>query len=48
LFAGQPVVESNLRLAEASRHTRFPLCRETVDQVIGMVHVKDLLWLIHA
>jgi len=47
LFAGQPV-ESNLRIAEASRHTRFPLCRETVDQVIGMVHVKDLLWLIHA
>ena len=41
-------VESNLKIAEASRHTRFPLCRNTVDQVIGMVHIKDLLWLIHA
>jgi CBS domain containing-hemolysin-like protein len=40
--------DSNLRTAEASRHTRFPLCRGTVDQVIGMVHVKDLLWQIHA
>lgn len=47
LFMGQPA-ESNLRIAEASRHTRFPLCRETIDQVIGMVHMKDLLWLIHA
>jgi len=47
LLVGHPV-ESNLKIAEASRHTRFPLCRETVDQVIGMVHIKDLLWLIHA
>ena len=47
LFAEHPI-ESNLKLAEASRHTRFPLCRETIDQVIGMVHVKDLLWQIHA
>lgn len=47
LFAEEPV-ELNLRVAEASRHTRFPLCRKTVDQVIGMVHVKDLLWQIHA
>ncbi|MCI0418262.1 MAG: hemolysin family protein [Acidobacteria bacterium] len=47
LYAEQSA-ESNLRTAEASRHTRFPLCRETMDQVIGMVHVKDLLWQIHA
>jgi len=47
LFVGHSV-ESNLRTAEASGHTRFPLCRDTVDKVIGMVHVKDLLWQIHS
>jgi CBS domain containing-hemolysin-like protein len=47
LFTGNPI-ESSLKVAEASRHTRFPLCRETIDRVIGMVHVKDLLWQMHA
>lgn len=47
LFVGHSI-ESNLKIAETSRHTRFPLCRETVDQVMGMIHVKDLLWQIHA
>lgn len=47
LFVDQPV-EASLRIAEASRHTRFPLCRGSIDQVIGMVHIKDLLWHIHA
>ena len=47
LLVGQPIDE-NLRIAETTRHTRFPLCRETMDQVMGMVHVKDLLWLIHS
>ncbi len=42
LFADQPM-EASLRIAQASRHTRFPLCRGSIDHVIGMVHIKDLL-----
>ena len=35
-------VEENLRLARGSGHTRFPLCRGSLDQAIGLVHIKDL------
>ncbi|MBL8271136.1 TerC family protein [Steroidobacter sp.] len=27
-----------------SGHSRFPVCRGTVDSVIGVVHAEDLLW----
>ena len=32
-----------LDVAEQTRHTRFPLCRDSLDDVIGLIHVKDLL-----
>ena len=35
-------VEENLQLARTSGHTRFPLCRGSLDQAIGLVHIKDL------
>lgn len=35
----------NLRLAKASRHTRFPLCRGHLDDTLGFIHMKDLLCL---
>ena len=35
-------VGENLRLARGSGHTRFPLCRGSLDQAIGLVHIKDL------
>ncbi|MGH9380833.1 MAG: hemolysin family protein [Thermoanaerobaculia bacterium] len=35
-------VEENLRTARDSGHTRFPLCEGGLDQVIGLVHIKDL------
>ena len=35
--------EENLKRAQESRHTRFPLCREHLDESIGLVHIKDLL-----
>ena len=41
-------IEENLRAARDSHHTRFPLCRGSIDQVIGMIHIKDLLWQIHS
>jgi len=38
-------LEENIETAVRSGHTRFPLLGETVDQVLGMVHIKDLLLL---
>lgn len=30
-------------VAKQSRHTRFPLCEGSLDSVVGLVHVKDLV-----
>ena len=35
--------EANVKKAIESRHTRFPLCRENVDNTIGLIHIKELL-----
>ena len=35
--------ETNVKKAMGSRHTRFPLCRENLDNTIGLIHIKDLL-----
>ena len=35
--------EINLKKAIESRHTRFPLCRENLDNTIGLIHIKELL-----
>jgi CBS domain containing-hemolysin-like protein len=37
--------EENLKTAQTSRHTRFPLCEGHLDHTIGLVHIKDLLCL---
>jgi CBS domain containing-hemolysin-like protein len=37
-------LEENLTVAKGSEYTRFPLCSDDVDNVLGVVHVKDLLW----
>ena len=34
--------ETKLRVVAESGHTRFPLCDEDLDQIVGIVHVKDL------
>src|SRR5216117_4486455 len=39
----QDSFETNLRKAIDSRHTRFPLCRENLDNTVGLVHIKELL-----
>ena len=38
--------EENLKTAQESRHTRFPLCEGHLDQTVGQVHIKDLITLI--
>jgi len=35
--------ETNVKKAIESRHTRFPLCRENLDNTIGLIHIKELL-----
>jgi CBS domain containing-hemolysin-like protein len=35
--------EINVQKAIESRHTRFPLCRENLDNTVGVVHIKELL-----
>jgi CBS domain containing-hemolysin-like protein len=37
--------EENLKTAQLSHHTRFPLCEGHLDHTIGLVHIKDLLCL---
>ncbi len=32
-----------IALAKSTGHTRFPLCRDSIDEVLGIVHVKDLV-----
>lgn len=36
-------IEQNLETIRTSRHTRYPLCDGTLDQTIGLIHVKDLM-----
>ena len=36
-------LEDNIRLAVESEHSRFPLCRGGLDQVLGLVDTKQLL-----
>lgn len=36
--------EENLETARHSKHTRYPLCEGSLDRVVGIIHVKDLLW----
>jgi CBS domain containing-hemolysin-like protein len=34
-----------LATVEQTRHTRYPVCEGSLDQVIGLVHIKDLVGL---
>src|SRR5436305_3638487 len=40
--------DANVKKAIESRHTRFPLCRENLDNTIGLIHIKELLPLMRA
>lgn len=35
-------IEDNLEIIRTTRHTRYPLCDGTLDQTVGLIHVKDL------
>ncbi|MEO8380083.1 MAG: hemolysin family protein [Acidobacteriota bacterium] len=36
-------IEQNLETIRTTRHTRYPLCDGSLDDTIGLIHVKDLL-----
>ena len=40
--------DGELHKAIDSRHTRFPLCNGALDESAGLVHIKDLLQIIHS
>ncbi len=42
LYADRPFLE-NMRIVIEEKHTRYPVCHGEKDNVIGMVHIKDLL-----
>ncbi len=42
LFIDDPF-EENMRVVKETGHTRYPLCLEDKDHVIGMVHIRDLM-----
>src|SRR2546423_398165 len=35
--------DTNIKKAIESQHTRFPLCRENLDNTVGLVHIKELV-----
>jgi CBS domain containing-hemolysin-like protein len=35
-------LEENLKEARETGHTRFPVCRGGLDEVVGIVHIKDI------
>lgn len=37
-------LEENLQAARESEFTRFPVCKEHLDEVVGLVHIKDLFY----
>jgi CBS domain containing-hemolysin-like protein len=47
LWLDKPMAE-NLRIAQTSGHSRYPICSGSLDQVTGMLLVREWLWQIHA
>ncbi|SDW68828.1 Hemolysin, contains CBS domains [Marininema mesophilum] len=35
-------LEENLKTIREARHTRFPLCREDKDDIVGIVHIRHI------
>jgi len=48
LLDSEEPFEGELSKAIESRHTRFPLCTGALDESVGLVHIKDLLRIVHS
>ena len=38
-------IEDSIAMARRTKHTRYPVCAGSLDEVLGVVHVKDLVGL---
>ncbi len=47
LWLDKPLPE-NLRIAQTNGHSRYPVCSGSLDQVVGMLLIREWLWQIHA
>jgi CBS domain containing-hemolysin-like protein len=47
LWLDKPMAE-NLRIAQTSGHSRFPVCSGSLDRVEGLLLVREWLWQIQA
>ena len=47
LWLDRPLAD-NLRIAQTSGHSRYPVCSGSLDHVEGMLLVREWLWQIHA
>ena len=47
LWLDRPLAE-NLRIAQTNGHSRYPVCSGSLDQVVGLLLVREWLWQIHA
>jgi CBS domain containing-hemolysin-like protein len=43
LWRDKPL-EENMAIAQKSGYSRLPYCGDALDQVLGVIHVKELLW----
>jgi CBS domain containing-hemolysin-like protein len=43
LLSTRKSIEENLETIRTTRHTRYPLCDGSLDDTIGLIHVKDLM-----
>ena len=37
-------LEENIGIAQNSGYSRLPYCGESLDEILGVIHVKELLW----
>ncbi|TFE70617.1 hemolysin family protein [Methylacidiphilum caldifontis] len=37
-------IQENLKIAQRSGYSRFPVCDKTIDNLVGMVLLQELLW----
>src|SRR5690606_11533517 len=42
LYMNLPI-EENKRIALAEMHTRYPVCETDKDNIVGFIHIKDLI-----
>src|SRR5262249_38688089 len=43
VLSTRKTIAENLEIIRTTRHTRYPLCDGTLDDTIGLIHVKDLM-----